>query len=113
MERKYDLKTLLSVLKTDTIELIHTKIELLKLETVEKISRTGSLLIYGLIIMNLLFFALLFAFIAFGFLIGDWLQSIAAGFAIVTSIYIVILVILLSCRKSILTKIQNMFLKEL
>jgi uncharacterized membrane protein YqjE len=113
MEERHNLGTLLSALKTDIIELINTKIELLKLETFEKTSRTGSFLIYGLIIVNLLFFTLFFAFIALSFLFGDWIENIAGGFAIVTLIYLAILVILFVCRKSILASIQNLFLKEI
>ncbi|MDR0866475.1 MAG: phage holin family protein [Candidatus Symbiothrix sp.] len=113
MKPEYNLGELISVLRTDIVELVNTKLELLKLETLEKTSKLGSFMIYGLIVMNLVFFALLFAFIALGFLIGDWIHSTAGGFAVVTLIYLMILAILFACRKSILTGFQNLFLKEL
>lgn len=113
MEPNYNLGTILSVIKTDVTELINTKMKLLKLEVFEKTSLVGSFLIYGLIIMNIVFFALLFAFLALGFLIGQWVNSLAGGFGIVTLLYLVILVILYACRKSITTAFQNLFLKEL
>ncbi len=113
MEKGYNLGTLISVIKNDIIALINTKIEYVKLELFEKTSKVGSFLIYGLIIMNLVFFALLFAFVALGFLIGGWLDSVSAGFGIVTLIYLIALVIMFACRKSIIKSFQNMFLKEL
>jgi uncharacterized membrane protein YqjE len=113
MKQEPNLRSILSLLKTNVIELFHTKIELLKLETFEKTSRVGAFLIYGLIILNFLFFIFFFAFIALGFLIGDRIQSIAGGFAVVTLIYSVLLAITVACRKSILTSFQNLFLKEL
>lgn len=113
MRKGYDLGTLISVIKTDIIELINTKIEYYKLEIFEKTSSLGSFIIYGLIIMNVIFFAFLFAFIALGFLIGGWIGSIAGGFGIVSLIYLAILAILFAARKSIIRSFQNMFLKEL
>jgi uncharacterized membrane protein YqjE len=113
MESGYNLGTLISVIKTDIRELVHTQIELLKLEAFEKTSAVGSFLIYGLILMNLVFFALLFAFIALGFLLGEWVHNTAGGFALVTVIYLLILLILIACRKSILAGFRNLFLKEL
>jgi hypothetical protein len=113
MEGGYNLGTLITVIKTDVRELVNTQLELLKLEAFEKTSAVGSFLIYGLIVMNLVFFALLFAFIALSFLIGEWVHNLAGGFAIVTLIYLFLLVIMIACRKSILTGFKNLFLKEL
>ncbi len=113
MAHDYNLGTIFSEIKTDLVELINAKVELLKLEAFEKTSVVGSFLIYGLIIMNLIFFAFLFAFIALGFWIGDWVGNLAGGFGIVTLIYLIILTILIACRKPIFTSLQNLFLKEL
>ncbi|MDR0799746.1 MAG: phage holin family protein [Dysgonamonadaceae bacterium] len=113
MEREYNLGTLLSVLKEDVTELINTKLAILKLDTFEKTSKVGSFLTYGLIVVNLVFFAFLFLFLALGFLIGQSLHNYAAGFAIVALIYLVLLLIILLARKSIITSLQNTFLKEL
>jgi hypothetical protein len=105
--------TLISVLKADIKEVLATKLEILRLEVLEKSSIASSFLIYGLVIANLVFFALLFTFIALGLLIGTWVNSPAGGFAIVTLIYILLLIILFAYRKPILTNLKNMFLKEL
>ena len=113
MEQAHTFSTLIPVLKADIQELIATRIELARLEILEKSSATGSFLIFGLIIINLIFFAFLFAFIALGFLFGKWLGSVAGGFAVVTFIYLVLLIILIACRKPILNSFNNLFLKEL
>jgi hypothetical protein len=113
MNPEPNLGTLTSAIKADVKELIHTKIKLLRLEVFEKTSTVGSFLIYGLIVMNIVFFALLFAFIALGFLIGQRIGNFAGGFAIVTLIYLVILVFLFIGRKPILRRLQNLFLREL
>jgi hypothetical protein len=109
----YTFSTLIAALKTDVKELAEIKLELLRLETVEKSSAAGSFLLYGLIIINLVFFALLFAFIALGFLLGEWIDNIAGGFVIVTLIYLLLLILLIVCRKPILTGFKNRFLKVL
>ncbi|MDR1527449.1 MAG: phage holin family protein [Dysgonamonadaceae bacterium] len=107
------LGTLLSTLKTDVKELVDIKLELFRLEVFEKSSAVGSFLLYGLIIINLVFFALLFAFITLGFLFGKWVDNIAGGFTIVTLIYILLLLLLIACRKPVLTGFKNLFLKVL
>jgi len=55
----------------------------------------------------------LFAFLALGFLIGRWVNSIVGGFAIISSFYVLVLILMLIFRKSIFTCLQNLFLKEL
>ncbi|MDR2844080.1 MAG: phage holin family protein [Candidatus Symbiothrix sp.] len=112
MENQH-LGTLLSALKTDAKELLATKFEWLRLDMLEKTSATGSVLIYSLIILNIVFFALLFAFLAFGLWIGDLVHNLAGGFAIVTLFYILLLFVLVICRKSVFRTFQNWFLKAL
>ena len=109
----YDLGTLISVIKNDITELINTKIEYYKLEVFEKTSGLGSFLIFGLIIINLVFFAFLFAFLALGFLISNWVGSFAGGFGIVALIYLLILLLIFLCRKSIISWLQNLFLIQM
>ncbi|KAA6351908.1 hypothetical protein EZS27_000705 [termite gut metagenome] len=112
MENQH-LGTLLSALKMDAKELLATKLEWLRLDMLEKTSATGSILIYSLIILNIVFFALLFAFLAFGLWIGDLVHNLAGGFAIVTLFYILLLFVLVICRKSVFRTFQNWFLKAL
>jgi amino acid transporter len=113
MEQGYNLSSLIAKLKADAQELIESKIELLKLEILEKTSIAGSFIIWGLIMINLVFFLFLFAFIALGFLIGQWISNVAGGFAIVAVLYLLILIVLVIFRKPVFTGLQNMFLKGL
>ena len=113
MKQADTLSTVVTFLKTDVKELIDTKLELARLEVFEKTSVASSFLIYGLIIILVVFFALLFAFIALSILFGAWINSPAGGFAIVALIYLGLLIILFACRKSILNRFRNLFLKEL
>jgi uncharacterized membrane protein YqjE len=113
MEPGHTFSTLIAALKTDVKELVEAKLEIIRLDIFEKSSTLVSFLIFGLMIMNLVFFALLFAFIALGFLIGEWMHHLAGGFAVVTLIYLLLLILLIACRKSILTDFKNRILKEL
>ena len=106
-------ETLFSTLKTDVKEWVRTKSEWLKLDVFEKSSLLGSMLIYGLIVMNVVFFALLFAFIALGLLFAEWVHNTAGGFALVTLIYLLALIILIVFRKAVIRCLQNVFIKEL
>jgi len=113
MKSENKLGAFISKIKADAQELIETKIEILRLEILEKTSIVGSFLIYGFIIISLVLFALLFAFIALGFLIGQAIKNMGAGFAIVVCIYVVILIILFINRTNYLRNLQNLFLKGL
>jgi hypothetical protein len=113
MEQKFDLSAYLSDIKSDIKELIRLKIEILRLEALEKASVIGSFVIYGLVIINLVFFLLLFAFVALGFLISGWIESMAGGFGIVSALYLIGLIGMLLCRKSIFLWFKNLLLREL
>lgn len=109
----YSLSELLSALKMEIKEWVEIRLKLLQLQVFEKTAVVGSFLIYGIIIINLLLFALLFAFVALGFLLGKWINSVAGGFAIVSFLYLLILVLMLIFHKRIFTGLQNSLLREL
>ena len=56
-------------LKQDVSAYMELKLELLKLNTYERIGKVIGLLSYGLILLFLAFFAVLFIFLALGFFI--------------------------------------------
>lgn len=113
MKRDVNLGDLISVLKTDITELINTKLQLLKLEAVEKGSKGVSSLFLGLIFVVLISFALLFGFLALAFWLGDLVGSIAGGFGIVVLIYLVLFAIVYLCRRPIQTALTNLFINEI
>ena len=113
MDSNYNLSELLSALKAEIEEWVETRMKLLQLHVFEKTAIVGSFLIFGVIIINLLFFAFLFAFFALGFLLGKWVDSVAGGFAIISCLYLLILLLMLIFHKTIFTGLQNLLLKEL
>jgi len=113
MEPENKLGAFISKIKADAQELVETKIEILKLETLEKTSIVSSFLIYGYILVSLVLGAFLFAFIALGFLIGRWINSMEGGFAIISLIYSILLIVVVVNHKHLLKSMQNQFLKEL
>lgn len=113
MEKSYSLGEIISFIKRDISELMTTKLQLLKLEIVEKGSRGASLFIYGFIMLAIVSFALLFGFIALGFYLGELVNSLAGGFAIVVGFYLLLLIVLFAFKKSILSFVTNKFIAEL
>jgi hypothetical protein len=109
----YNLNELLSTLKTEIKDWVEIRLKILQLDVFEKTAVVGSFVILGVIVINLLFFTFLFAFFALAFLIGKWIDSIAGGFAIISLLYVLILLLLLFFRNRIFTALQNMFLKAL
>ena len=113
MNSNHNLSELISALKAEIEEWVEIRMKLLQLHTFEKTAIVGSFLIFGIIIINLLFFAFLFAFFALGFLLGKWVNSVAGGFAIISCLYLLMLLLMLTFHKTIFTYIQNLLLKEL
>jgi len=113
MDSGYNLSELLTALKAEITEWVEIRLKLMQLNVFEKTAIVGSFLIFGIIIINLLFFAFLFAFLALGFLLGKWVNSVAGGFAIISFLYLLILILMLILRKSIFTGLQNSFLRIL
>lgn len=100
-------------LKKDLSAYVQLKLELLKLNTYERIGRTVSILSYGLILIFIAFFAFLFIFLALGFFLGEQLGSVSVGFAVVAAIYLLLLSIIGLYRKRIREKILNIIIASL
>ena len=113
MDSGHNLSELLTALKAEIRDWVEAQLKLLQLSVFEKTAVVCSFLIYGLIIINLLFFALFFSFFALSFIIGKWINNVAAGFVIMSFFYMLILVLMLIFHKTIFTGLQNLLLKEL
>jgi hypothetical protein len=105
--------SLAAAIKSDLNQWLKTNCQLLRLDVLEKTSAVASLLLYGLLLLNLVFFALLFAFLALGFLLGSCIDSLAGGFGLITLLYLGLLGLLFVCRKPLLTRLRNLFLKTM
>lgn len=84
-------------------EFVSQEIESVKLEVAEKLSIASSSVITGVALTTLGAFFMLFATIALGFYLGALLQSNALGFLIVSSLFLVLLLIVYLFRKTLIT----------
>lgn len=113
MNSDYNLNEHLTALKAEVKEWSEIRLKLIQMQVYVKSATLGSFLIYGVTVINLLFFALLFAFVALGLLMGKWVNSVAGGFVIISSIYLLSMALMLIFHKRIFTGLQNLFLKGL
>lgn len=108
-----DSENIFGKLKDDLTAYVKLKLELLKLNTYERIGELTATLSYGLVLLFLAFFSVLFIFISLGFLLGEALDSAAAGFGIVAGIYLVCLGVILLVRNKLREKILNVVIAAL
>ena len=94
-------------LKEDVSTYVELKVELLKLTAYERTGELVSVLSYGLILLFLAFFAVLFIFLALGFFLGDLLDNVAEGFAIVALLYMVLFAIIVFNKDKIRLSVIN------
>ncbi len=100
-------------LKQDVSAYMELKMELLKLNTYERIGKVIGLLSYGLILLFLAFFAVLFIFLALGFFLGEILDVPGSGFAMVALLYGVIFWLIIKNEAKIRTRILNLVIAAL
>ena len=102
-----DSEKIFQELKKDLKTYAELKFELLKLNTYERTGKVLSVLSYGIIVLFLAFFTILFIFLALGFWLGDYFESIAAGFIGVVALYHILIGIVFMNREKIRTAILN------
>lgn len=85
-------------------EYIQDRLLLLKLKTVEKISKLVAVMFAVLVVAVLVFFIFLFLSIMAGYYFAEVTNSMFLGFGIVAAIYLIILVTLIALRKSVLER---------
>lgn len=96
-----------SELKEDISTYVELRLELLKLNTYERVAKTMAVFSYGIILVLLAFFAILFLFLALGFFLGELLGSVALGFVIVVGMYLLLFGITVYFREKISSKVTN------
>ena len=112
MEEK-KVSTLFEEMKDDLSDYISNRFKLLKIQTYVKTSKTVGLLTYGLIIILLMLLALCMLFTTLAIYLGELLDSMSLGFAIVSLLSILIVVIVIMSRKSIRNKFTNIIVSSL
>ena len=96
-----------SGLKNDISTYVETRLELLKLDTYERVAKTMAVFSYGIVLVLLGFFAILFLFLALGFFLGEMLNSVALGFLLVVGMYLLLFCAILWFREKISAKVTN------
>lgn len=102
-----DAEQIFRKLKEDLSAYVELKVELLKLTAYERTETNFPVLSYGLILLFLAFFAILFIFLALGFFLGDILDNVAGGFAIVALLYMILFAIIIFNKNKISEAIVN------
>lgn len=108
-----DFSELIDESKADLSSYIETRLELAKLNTIEKASSLASHVIYGLMmsVFGLILFILIL--IGLGFLFGEIMNSPAAGFGILILLTFALLFILVMNAKKIRRSFLNMALRTI
>lgn len=92
-------------------EYIDDRILLMRFKLSQKISKFGSSLISGLLIGVFAFMFTLFVSITLAYFIGQWLDNIALGFAIVSGIFLIsLLLIIFVFKKTLRNKLIDMLI---
>ena len=96
-----------SGLKNDISTYVETRLELMKLNTYERVAKTMAVFSYGIVLVLLAFFAILFLFLALGFFLGEILNSVALGFLLVVGMYLLLFGLILLFREKISARVTN------
>ncbi|HEY6975604.1 MAG TPA: phage holin family protein [Chitinophagaceae bacterium] len=83
---------------------IHSRLLLIRLQAVEKISKLAAAMFSGLLIGMLGFFVILFLSVMAAWYFGQLLDSPFKGFGIICAFYVVTLILVLVFRKRVLQK---------
>jgi hypothetical protein len=91
-----------------------TRLDLLKLKTIDKSSSLLSLIVSMFIVILIVFFAFIFLSIGLAILLGKCLGELYYGFFILAAIYLIAGLVLFSLRDKLLkTPIANSMIKKL
>lgn len=96
--------------KDKIADYVDARVQLVKLEFVERTSQVLSFFTFTIICVLLLMPILLFAGMGVAEFIADLIDSRAGGYLIMAGIYLVMLLILYAGRKSLIKKFQGLFI---
>jgi hypothetical protein len=92
-------------------EYISTRIEIIKLTAIERVSTVLPALITSTVLILLIVLAWVFGSVTLALYIGDQLDSITKGFGVVTFLYVVFGLIIYFIRGSVERKLTDRFVK--
>ncbi|MEA4917675.1 phage holin family protein [Proteiniphilum sp.] len=106
MEEK-KVSTLFEEMRDDISKYISSSLELAKLEVYEKISLASASISFGLIVAGIALVAFFFALVTAALYLGELLDSLWAGFGIVSAFSVLVLLIMLLFKKHFNKKVTN------
>lgn len=107
------VSTLFEEMKDDVSDYVSNRLRLFKLQTYAKTSKSGASLIYTITAILLVLFAINFVFITLAIYLGEVLESMSLGFAIVSLFSIIVVIIIIMARKSIRSGLTNIIVSFL
>lgn len=108
MEDEKQTELFADKLKQQLTEYMQLRLDLLKADFTEKTALIVSKLITGIIVLVMAFMVVLFGSVALGLYLGSLLGSLVIGFALVTGIYLLLIVLLLLVKDKIIqTPVAN------
>ncbi|NOR74028.1 MAG: hypothetical protein GQ525_02600 [Draconibacterium sp.] len=91
-----------------------SRLLLIKLESQVLVAKLIVLLLSSFLLISMVFLILFFIGITLSLLIGEWLGDIIYGFAVTSTFYIVVLLVIIVFRKKLIaTPIMDIAIKEL
>lgn len=107
-------KSKLDIFTENIQKYVSTNIRLLKLETIEQVSVSGSFLISSLLISFVVVLFLIFASLSAGFFLSELFNNTYSGFACVAGFYFLTgLILFLSRKKLIERPIRDKIIREI
>jgi hypothetical protein len=100
-------------LKDDITAFAELKLELIKLNTYERISKLIAILSYGLLLFALIFITMQFALLTLGFALSKWFDSTTGGFCVVSAIYLILIFVIILNGARIRRKVINIVISTL
>jgi hypothetical protein len=104
----------IELLLKKTGDFLETKVELLKLQAIDKVTSVSSSLATGFILIMVIFLMLFALNIGIAVWLGDMLGEIYYGFFLVSGFYLLVAIIIFAFRDSLLKKpLINILVKKM
>jgi hypothetical protein len=108
MEDEKQTELFADKMKQQLTEYMQLRLDLLKADFTEKTALIFSKMITGIIVLVMAFMVILFGSIALGLYFGNMFGSLVLGFALLTGVYLLLIVLLLLVKDKIIqTPVAN------
>jgi len=107
-EENKDINALIDDTKSELSEYVEKRLKSIRLRAYETTAIAGSYITYGLVVILMAYFIFFLFLLSLGYLLGEWLNSNAAGFGILIVLSSIGLFIFLKRGKSFRRTIANL-----